>query len=497
MNEIELKFQVPAAKRQALLRALTQTKGKAKANVKTLRLQAQYFDTPDQRLAKAHVSLRLRQEGDDWVQTLKCPGENRWTRLEHEVPRAAAGGEPRLDTALHAGTAAGEQLAAALGDQAASLQVYYATDVQRSLRLIRSTGVLAEVALDVGEIRAGSDTRALHEIEFELKSGSVDALVALAKRWVERHGLWIDVISKAERGQQLARRAPAVAPMYAQDVVLKEPHSPDAALRQMVAACLAHLLPNAAEVAGGVAQPEHVHQTRVALRRLRTALRIYGDWSPAVDADWESALAMLFGQLGGVRDRDALEADLLPALRAAGAPMAELPAEAAGPAIDEVLRAPATTRLWLALIAFSQAAPAPTETPAPVGAEEGLRALASARLDHLHSQLAKDAKSYADFSDEQRHRTRRRLKRLRYAIEFAASLFRAKKVEAYVQRLKPAQDALGEYNDLVVAEQAFTQLLPAQPEAWFALGWLAAQRKALLDASEHRLGKWAKKPGFW
>ena len=124
MNEIELKFQVPAAKRQALLRALTQTKGKAKANVKTLRLQAQYFDTPDQRLAKAHVSLRLRQEGDAWVQTLKCPGENRWTRLEHEVPRAVDSGEPALDVALHAGTAAGDQLAAALGDQVKAVLVF-------------------------------------------------------------------------------------------------------------------------------------------------------------------------------------------------------------------------------------------------------------------------------------------------------------------------------------------------------------------------------------
>ncbi|WP_159910679.1 CYTH and CHAD domain-containing protein [Pantoea sp. 18069] len=488
MNEIELKFQVPVAQRKAVHRAL------ATAKARTLRLQAQYFDTPDQRLAKAHVSLRLRQEGDDWVQTLKCPGENRWTRLEHEVPRKSEDGEPVLDVALHAGTAAGAQLAAALGDQAASLQVYYATDVQRTLRMIRSAGVQAEVALDVGEIRAGSDTRALHEIEFELKTGAVDALVALATRWVERHGLWVDVISKAERGQQLAQRAPAVAPLHAQAVVLKEPYLPDAALRQMVGACLAHLLPNAAEVAGGAAEPEHVHQTRVALRRLRTALRIYGDWSPGVDAHWEPALATLFGQLGGVRDRDALEAELLPALRAAGAPLAELPAEAADTAIDEVLRAPATTCLWLALIAFANGAPQPVP-PSPPAAE--LRALAAVRLDQLQRQLAKDAKAYADFADEQRHRARRRLKRLRYAIEFAASLFREKKVQAYLQRLKPAQDALGQYNDLVVAEQAFGQLLPAQPEAWFALGWLAARRTELLDASQRRLRKWAKAPGFW
>lgn len=494
MNEIELKFQVPAARRQAVLRALTLTKGKTRAKVKTLRLQAQYFDTPDQRLAKAHVALRLRQEGDAWVQTLKCAGDNRWTRLEHEVPRAADGGEPVLDVTLHAGTAAGDQLAAALGDQAASLQVYYATDVQRTLRMIRSTGVQAEVALDIGEVRAGGDSRALHEIEFELKSGSVDALVALAARWVERHGLWLDVISKAERGQQLARRAPAVAPVHAQEVVLKPPYSPDAALRQMVAACLAHLLPNAAEVVGGAAEPEHLHQTRVALRRLRTALRIYGDWSPAVDAGWEPALAALFGQLGGVRDRDALEAGLLPALRAAGAPLAELPEEKTQARLAQLLSAPATTCLWLALIVFSQAAPQQTETPPPV---DGLRALAADKLEHLQRQLAGDAKDYADFDDAQRHRARRRIKRLRYAIEFTASLFRAKSVQAYVQRLKPAQDALGEYNDLVIAEQAFGRMLPAKPQAWFALGWLAAQRPDLLEAAEHRLGKWAKKSGFW
>jgi inorganic triphosphatase YgiF len=488
MNEIELKFQVPAAQRQAVQRAL------ATAKSRTLRLQAQYFDTPDQRLAKAHVSLRLRQEGDAWVQTLKCPGDNRWSRLEHEVPRAADDGEPQIDIALHAGTAAGEQLAAALGDQAASLQVYYATDVQRTLRMIRSAGAQTEVALDIGEIRAGSDTRALHEIEFELKSGSVDALVALASRWVERHGLWVDVISKAERGQQLARRLRAVAPVQARNVALQPPYLPDAALRQMVGACLEHLLPNAAEVAGGAAEPEHLHQTRVALRRLRTALRIYGDWSPAVDSGWEPALATLFGQLGGVRDRDALEAELLPALRAAGAPLAELPAAAEEQSVDEVLRAPATTSLWLALIAFAHAAPQSGETPPPVGA---LRALAAAKLDHLHGQLAKDAKAYADFGDEQRHRARRRIKRLRYAIEFAAALFREKKVQAYLQRLKPAQDALGEYNDLVVAEQAFGQLLPAQPQAWFALGWLAARRTQLLKASQRRLRKWARAKGFW
>ncbi|MET1116829.1 MAG: CYTH and CHAD domain-containing protein [Comamonas sp.] len=486
MNEIELKFQVPAARRQALQRALITPKARS------LRLQAQYFDTPDRRLAAAHISLRLRQEGDAWVQTLKCPGENRWTRLEHEVPRAVDAGVPVLEPALHADTEAGRQLAAVLGDQADQLQVVYATDVQRSLRLVRGAGVQVEVALDVGLIRAGSERREVHEVEFELKEGSVEALVALATRWVERHGLWLDVVSKAERGQQLAQGERSVAPMHAQPVLLKDLQSPDAALRQMVAACLAHLLPNAAEVASGVASPEHLHQARVALRRLRTALRIYGDWSTEVDSEWTPALATLFAQMGAVRDRDALEAGLLPALRAAGAPLAELPAEedAADPA--QTLRSPACTRLWLALIAFSNGAQ--KEDAAPAG---NVRALAAARLKRLQRQLAKDAKAYAGFEDEQRHRARRRLKRLRYGIEFTASLFSERKVQAYLEHLKPAQDALGEYNDLVVAEEVFGRMVPAQPQAWFALGWLAAQRTQLLDTAQQRMRKWAKKSGFW
>ena len=487
MSEVELKFQVPAARRQALQRALVTPKAR------TLRLQAQYFDTPDRRLAAAGITLRLRQQGQAWVQTLKCPGGHRWARLEHEVPRAAEAGEPVLDLALHADTEPGRQLTAALGNQGGHLQVVYTTEVQRSLRAVRGPGLQAEMALDVGQIRAGNACRELYELEFELKAGSIDALVALATRWAERHRLWLDVVTKPERGEQLAQGARSVAPVHAQPLVLGDPQSPDAALRQMVGACLAHLLPNVAEIAGGVASPEHLHQARVALRRLRTALRLYGDWSPEADAQWAPALATLFAQLGALRDRDALEAGLLPALHAAGAPGVELPDEAAAADLAEILRGPACTRLWLALIAFASGT-RKDDVLQPAG---DARALAAARLKRLRRQLARDARAYAGLADEQRHRARRRLKRLRYGIEFTASLFREKKVEAYLAHLKPAQDALGEYNDLVVAEQVFARLVPAQPQAWFALGWLAARRAGLLQASQRRLQKWAQRPGFW
>jgi hypothetical protein len=44
---------------------------------------------------------------------------------------------------------------------------------------------------------------------------------------------------------------------------------------------------------------------------------------------------------------------------------------------------------------------------------------------------------------------------------------------------------LGRYNDAAVADAAFRQVLAHDARAWFALGWLAAQRARLLhDAAQ-------------
>ena len=111
MTEIELKFQVPAARREALGRAV------ATATARRIALRARYFDTADRRLGRAGLALRVRKEGRRWVQTLKGAGDGIWQRLEHEVPlRVAPGVMPLADPALHDGTAAGDALRQALGD---------------------------------------------------------------------------------------------------------------------------------------------------------------------------------------------------------------------------------------------------------------------------------------------------------------------------------------------------------------------------------------------
>jgi triphosphatase len=482
MFETELKFQVPVAARERVQRAL------ATATARSVPLRALYFDTPDRRLARAGLALRLRKEGPQWVQALKGRGANALDRIEHEVPLDARRGEPQLDLSRHAGASNAAALANALGDGVASLHVVFETDVLRTWRSVRSAGALVEVAFDRGEIRAGAARMPVCEIEFELKAGPLQGLLGLAKQWAARLGLWLDVRSKAEQGDRLARGVASGPVVQSTRPTLTHAMSGDEALRAIIGACLEQVLPNAADVAGGVGGPEHLHQLRIGLRRLRCALRVFGDVSPATDAVWAPALAVLFKQLGAARDRDALAESVLPELQRAGAPLAELPPGADDSDPGEALRSPEANRLLLELLGFAYgAAEAGSDLTGP--AQTSFNSLVRQRLLRMRRQLKRDAVVFETGDDAHRHRTRKRLKRLRYSLEFVASLHSPRALKACFARLRGAQDTLGRSHDLVVAEQAFRALTATDARAWFAVGWLAAQREQCVPRAVKALSK--------
>ena len=362
MLEVELKFQVPTAARRAV-----QAEVERGVSHRT-RLRAIYFDTPDRRLAAACIALRLRHEGSGWVQTAKASGSDAMQRLEHNVALAAgraraAGKPPGVDPLRHAGTPVGDRLAAALAPGkgeaiAPPLVAHYGTDVLRRHRALRTAGGWVELAFDSGALIAGDKRQPICELEIELLRGQPGAVIVVARRWVERHGVWLDVRSKAERGDRLARGVTIGPVVRASPVVLDRGMSADAARYAVIANCLLQIVPNASEVASdagaaaGGDSTNHVHQLRVGLRRLRSALRFFDGWTSPIDPDWGESLALLFRQLGAARDRDALSASLVPLLRKAGAPVFELPPAPPAPTPAEVLRAPPATLALLAVLAF-------------------------------------------------------------------------------------------------------------------------------------------------
>jgi inorganic triphosphatase YgiF len=511
MNEIELKFQIPPGQAAAVARAV------GTATARKIRLQAAYADTPDRRLAAAGLALRLRREGRQWVQTLKGRGDGLMARPEHEVAVAGGASLPAFDAARHAGAPVGDRLRALLAD-GAPLEVLYRTDIRRTMRVVRSGGATVELAHDRGHITAGGQRVAVDEIEFELKAGPAPALVALAARWVARHALWWDVRTKSERGFRLAEGLRQVPAVHAAPSAVGRHHTAPQVLAAMLQGALAQVLPNAAEIAGGTANPEHLHQLRVGLRRLRSMLReaapLAGpaaDEARALERDW----AAPFGALGAARDADVRAAGLGPELdtrlAAAGLPPLDWPAPAArGPAEPGALLRAAEVQslllrsLGLALALAGTAAPRDTDqpggaeaAPAPAAGPDIDRATLAALLQPLWKRTQRGARDIAAVEPEALHTLRKRAKRLRYLLEALAPLLPPRRLKRSLAALKPALNRLGELNDLHTAALALAAHPEPTPSHWFALGLVNERRRLGLPAAQRALAALFKAPAPW
>jgi triphosphatase len=185
---------------------------------------------------------------------------------------------------------------------------------------------------------------------------------------------------------------------------------------------------------------------------------------------------------------------LWPALRAANAPLVELPPPVQSPAqlnVTTLLREPATQCLWLALLRAAHPADEP-HSPS-----DNLQEVLAAPLRKLEKKIRRADASFATLGDEERHQLRKRIKRLRYAAELVGSLWPQKPVQKFLRRLQKAQTPLGQLNDAVVALDLYRAAAGQDPRAWFAAGWLAARKEALLAPCTRVLADLATRPGFW
>ncbi|WP_291352223.1 MULTISPECIES: CYTH and CHAD domain-containing protein [unclassified Acinetobacter] len=486
MLEVELKFQIPASQQEKLYQLFLNK------NARLISLYAKYYDTPERHLAKKNISLRQRLEDDHWIQTLKAPSDHSLQRFELEKDLGKIK-DPTLDLKIYQSNSQAKQLLQnALGKQAKNLIVQYETAVQRLVHLVHFNRSEIEVSLDRGEIHHNDQTVPIYEIEFELKQGSIQDLIKFIHPWVQRYHLWLDVRSKAQRGDLLAQNLKNPAAQFASPLQLDQQDSTDHVLKQIINNALQHLLPNASVIATAQYDSEHVHQTRVAIRRLRSALRVFDDWSKDIDADWQEQLTHLFRQLGSTRDRDALSEGLLPQLEQAGAPLVQLPdtPEESSIAIDESLRSSDFVELILNLLRFVHQTSTKQKKPQ-------LKKDIAKKLQKMHQQICQDADQFLELDIPSRHRTRKRMKRLRYSVEFVASLYPSKEIKRYLKDLKPAQESLGQYNDLMVAEALFQDMVKRKQKLWFALGWIASEKEYILQQAQAHLKDYAKTDTFW
>jgi triphosphatase len=335
MQEIELKFQIPAhaleTVRAELARLATvETPANSPALLPPLVLQAAYFDTPDRRLAQARSALRVRREGDDWVQTLKAAGSHTMLRVEDNraTMPPAAGHAARPDLGLHAGGPAEAALRHALGwdpandpsGQVCGLVALYRTDMRRTrVQLSVAAGTpqagTVELALDEGDISAGEGAARqavpVRELEIELLSGHPHAVILAARPWVQRFGLWLDTQTKAHRGDRLARQVidGEVVPPHAHAPRWRHAQASASGPQQATLAaeaCLSHLTAHMSELASLDAQAPGAADVAWQWGRGLRRLRAIGAWA----AQWPLGDAMP----GGLHRAGTLAASLQPPL---------------------------------------------------------------------------------------------------------------------------------------------------------------------------------------
>ncbi len=508
MLEQEIKLHVPAASRKAVVAQLSTLSGPRR-----LRLRAMYFDTVDRRLARQHAAIRLRQEGRRWVQTFKMAGKDALSRIELNHSRPG----PQLDLSVYAGTPAQAVLDKVQGE----LVLRYETDVMRLTRQVRTRLGVVELAYDVGTVRAGTLEILINELEFERVSGKVTALFALAQRWLRQHALVLDARSKAERGDALAnadarvQAAPADkqaavreteiarywGPVMAGKLRLDSHAAPTHALAGISVACYDQIVRNAALLAevdtahlAVHAGPEHVHQLRVGMRRLRSAWRLFRGWAPEPGAELQEGARYYFGEFGAARDADVLGDTVVPALLQAGMPPLTIPH---GVTVDaaQLARLPAF-QLWLLDLLAWTVELATLEPQEPL-ARLSVQRQAARRLRKWHQRILADGQRFGRLDDAARHDLRKLAKRLRYGLSFTESLFSAQNVKPYKKRLAKLQDVLGEINDLVVARERYAGMTATDPQAWFAVGWTTARLTELYKDAETAIGGLGATKPFW
>ncbi|CAN5919784.1 hypothetical protein BH11PSE3_BH11PSE3_32290 [soil metagenome] len=237
------------------------------------------------------------------------------------------------------------------------------------------------------------------------------------------------------------------------DTSLTPTTAPDAALRHIVADCQDDLLKYRAIVLAS-RRPIGIHQTRVALRRLRAAFGLFRD---AVDGPVMRALSAeakwLAGECAPARDLHVVltetVSDVPPIVKRVARRLAEHHVERARTALAGA-RFDAFDRQLHAFLDLSPAAPA-----------DRLDTFACDELKAHHNKVVHRGRKLETLDEHHLHRLRIAIKKLRYAATYLQPVFAAGVATPYIEATVRLQNALGALNDRAVARQVLADLATA------------------------------------
>ncbi|MGY8664673.1 CHAD domain-containing protein [Bradyrhizobium sp. UFLA05-109] len=445
--EAELKFRVPVRHYKAL--ANGRLAGGRIGPRSENDLVSTYFDTRKCKLKRHGLTLRVRDDGDKHVQTVKSANGAQFGRGEWEAE--IKNGAPNL------GKAQGTPLEPFASEKLRrKLKPVFETSVHRITLPLRTRRSEIELAIDRGRIVAGQRSSPVEELELELKSGRLVDLFRVARSIERKSQAELDLRSKSDRGYALARGEEHPV-LSAESIALNSGLKVGEAFRIIARATARHFSGNADAVRNG--DPEGIHQMRVGLRRLRAAISLFSNILSGTGTNRiKHELKWLTNELAPARELDVFVTENIePAtrdvlLRRGGKAIKKefcARRERAFARAKEAVNGQRYRSLLVDTLQWIEA----DQTIASEDAKAPICKFAARLLHRRIKKLRKHGRHLDEMSARERHKLRIRAKKIRYALEFFESLFPSrherKEISGLSRHLKKIQNALGALNDFV------------------------------------------------
>lgn len=489
MLEVELKFQIPEARRSALLKAVDPKKSEI------IQLQAKYYDTPDRLLSSHGVALRQRLEGTRWIQTLKAAGKSHLHRFEDNydlgeqdlVNQALdeSTSAPAIDLSIYKNNPEAECiLKNALGEHTEKLQLQFETNIQRTLRVIPFEDAEIEVCVDIGQVKSGDKFQDIHEVEFELKSGKDATLLAFSFEWVKKYQLWLDVRSKAEYGNLLLQDLKVSPATHEKEILLAKKESAETSIRSLITLQMNHLLPNIAAISAQVAEDTHIEQAHTALNHLHLTLSIFKDWTSKSTDKWANQLAAFKSHFENLKHFEHMQNTLGTLLQnPKTAESLSKDVLYAKEKLNNLVKSTQNVQHYLELLMFSLGTSKKVQT-------NDLKWYAQNTLQTQYKLLQESLSQVETTDFDSLDQLALRLNELKFSFPILTHIFDVKNLQKYGKSLNDAHEAAEQYQ-ILASSASYLQQTELEASDWFALGWLTAKQEMyaekLIEATEQFL----------
>jgi len=390
------------------------------------------------------------------------------------------------------------------------LQPIFATEVERTILRLKTRRAEVEVAIDEGVIKAKHNgttkVEPICEVEFELLSGDPSEILDLALDVCETFQARPIHLTKAQRGYALSRQALRPRPCKPTPRSLRSERNAMQAFQAIISNALDHLFDNQSPTLRG--HPAGLHQTRVAMRRLRATMRAFKRILPYHERKAFNAEFRWFQKrLAPARDWHVFLTETLPLIAASQSAsehqintLRKLARYERRRATKTALAHLQSRRYARLILKFQKWITNLESSTSEAVLDQPLVQFARRVMRKTRRDLLQETRPLCNITVEDLHEVRKRGKKARYAIEPFSSLWNGNETRPYLKSMERLQDRLGEANDACVAGHILLTLRPGRVEAelvQLVQDWSQQRTRNRVDAARPHWSRFRKMSPFW